>query len=1367
MGKQKSSGWLDKYSYNSNIDPFGASVIKRDETAIPRQRLLTPEENKRVAETRKRKAAEEAAKNRPQLSADNISPEQRAQARKARERQEYINNSQLAQSLGAMSTTPGMGAIAAQTITEMNPAMSIARMVQTAKDPANNPYGISSDAGAFQNTLGTLGLVGDVFDFGNMLSPAAKMAGNYLDQAIYPTRTYRASVPGGNPPLYESSALAEKVAGKGDWTTKDLSEAAQYLGGLEVRGGRPGLLTGQNMNLTEYKVPFWKKSIASDPDVIALKKLQDDIPSPNEYIIPNNKFLYPRRTNLIQAVPENVKESTFTTPLGDQARLYNPSTIPLSAASSEYISPAYKYIEDQINAVTGHQMPLTHTFEQAVAEQIPMFSWKQPQFAPNEGIGKFERFGNSQGVDQSNRLTRSGFNPLALLDQFTPRLDPIKAMGVEMDIMDLSPLNLIPGYGKNLSGKNQTFRKFGNSLDDVIQRQALSPAGGSDIFRMGKNQIVSEGNWAAINRPSENYPGVFEATFDMNNPNANLSALNIPNRTGVLMADRQGRSLPEIPLTEPGMSFNRRLPFSTRYVPIDKTKLMNNEFQLATQLPYFQSLAEKYGLAVGGAGAYGYLRGGEEGAKEKIDFVNKYTVDPVLNLFKDGNDMKSLPQKKNGGWLEKYNDGGKIQENYNDYSVSAGPGFQGDGYSNEGRNYSPAWGGQFEDGGELSNTDDGNWLNKLISGIVYPYGGFGSSESEYKIDNSTKIQLGQQFKDKKITFDQYKEKVAQAAHNKEGRKLSETWNRNMSMPNVDPANINASYDALYMHQGLPQKYNSFIKSQYKPSTSKDQNSIYYSLSPSLEKEILEDLTLYQNKDFIKSAEKTRMVKGSLVGQGALKNFKYSKGKDDKGDYISYYDVNDYGNILDLTGKPFEIYNRIYLDPKTGQPKMAMGGSLPGATGHFYARYENGGVIPTAQGGINVPATRSDSVNVYNNAKAVQDYYKTKGYKKLDTSKDTELWKQLANDHLKQIENIKKNKGFTKKQKELRIKQYKEDVEEYTKKAEANNPKNYLGALADSKKAFEEDPYSPAVIEFGGGYKDKEGIFHASKPPLEEYYKPIDENTFNQREQSYGFLDLRSPMPLYDKRITPQGYSHYVSPKSLGNVDNVQMYEYDPLATMPWDMIPIEQQQERIQKYGTAGAPADILKKNPSWTTPNVSTPIATPSTSQSVIDWMEGNDYAQDFVPEVVPEIISQQSNTALGVPPSQPSKQKYTYTYGKPLFKGGPQTDYYTPIDENGNAVNTPEFKTRDYAMGGSMPGSVGFTYARTQSPAPSNGKYAKKTKASAQNGTEMKYYQEGLDFKPKSISRNGGQLTKLDQLTNFTNYNTKQPGGWLDKYK
>jgi hypothetical protein len=66
--------------------------------------------------------------------------------------------------------------------------------------------------------------------------------------------------------------------------------------------------------------------------------------------------------------------------------------------------------------------------------------------------------------------------------------------------------------------------------------------------------------------------------------------------------------------------------------------------------------------------------------------------------------------------------------------------------------------------------------------------------------------------------------------------------------------------------------------------------------------------------------------------------------------------------------------------------------------------------------------------------------------------------------------------------------------------------------------------------------------------------------------------------------------------------------------------------------------------------------------------------------------------------------------------------------------------------AMGGSLPGAVGFTYARTQSPAPSNGPYAKKTKASAQNGMEMKYWQEGLDWRPKTISKDGGWLSKYE---------------------
>ena len=64
---------------------------------------------------------------------------------------------------------------------------------------------------------------------------------------------------------------------------------------------------------------------------------------------------------------------------------------------------------------------------------------------------------------------------------------------------------------------------------------------------------------------------------------------------------------------------------------------------------------------------------------------------------------------------------------------------------------------------------------------------------------------------------------------------------------------------------------------------------------------------------------------------------------------------------------------------------------------------------------------------------------------------------------------------------------------------------------------------------------------------------------------------------------------------------------------------------------------------------------------------------------------------------------------------------------------------------FGGNLAGAVGSMYARVG--APSNGPYAKKTKASAQNGMEMKFYQEGLDWKPRNISKQGSKIKKDDK--------------------
>jgi hypothetical protein len=106
--------------------------------------------------------------------------------------------------------------------------------------------------------------------------------------------------------------------------------------------------------------------------------------------------------------------------------------------------------------------------------------------------------------------------------------------------------------------------------------------------------------------------------------------------------------------------------------------------------------------------------------------------------------------------------------------------------------------------------------------------------------------------------------------------------------------------------------------------------------------------------------------------------------------------------------------------------------------------------------------------------------------------------------------------------------------------------------------------------------------------------------------------------------------------------------------------------------------------------------------------------------------------------------------------FYFNPETKEYIPDNsiqkrQTGGSVYPVNY-VPEAAMGGSIPGAVGFTYARTQGAAPSNGPYAKKTMASAQNGKEMQYYQQGLDWQPKTISKNGGWLDNYDKAQEGT---------------
>lgn len=60
----------------------------------------------------------------------------------------------------------------------------------------------------------------------------------------------------------------------------------------------------------------------------------------------------------------------------------------------------------------------------------------------------------------------------------------------------------------------------------------------------------------------------------------------------------------------------------------------------------------------------------------------------------------------------------KWLDNYNDVKISAPEGFVGEGASNKGRNYSPAWGGQFQNGGTKKSKFLKATSNAVEAGMV-------------------------------------------------------------------------------------------------------------------------------------------------------------------------------------------------------------------------------------------------------------------------------------------------------------------------------------------------------------------------------------------------------------------------------------------------------------------------------------------------------------------------------------------------------------------------------------------------------------------------------------------------------------------------
>jgi len=201
-----------------------------------------------------------------------------------------------------------------------------------------------------------------------------------------------------------------------------------------------------------------------------------------------------------------------------------------------------------------------------------------------------------------------------------------------------------------------------------------------------------------------------------------------------------------------------------------------------------------------------------------------------------------------------------------------------------------------------------------------------------------------------------------------------------------------------------------------------------------------------------------------------------------------------------------------------QPQMGYNPDLYGTGSQAIAEYggyiKDDGNTPSAQAGGQ--ATRQDSLKLYRRAMEIEKYYNSKNYKKQDEFK-------VKNNIFSNLAGVREN--------------------------------------MENKLLDRNYPVTSRSVQ-QGEWNDKNFT-------IDDFYKKVDNNQFTQREAYDGILDLNSPAPLYDRRINPQYLKVYnnIDPGSGLFSDSVKIYEYDPVAVKPWDMLSPKEKEIRIQRYG--------------------------------------------------------------------------------------------------------------------------------------------------------------------------------------------------------
>lgn len=318
--------------------------------------------------------------------------------------------------------------------------------------------------------------------------------------------------------------------------------------------------------------------------------------------------------------------------------------------------------------------------------------------------------------------------------------------------------------------------------------------------------------------------------------------------------------------------------------------------------------------------------------------------------------------KKSRNRLQEY------QENFNDSYVTLPPNFVGMGNNTRGRNYSPAWGGQFADGGMLQNVARYHPIvigtKKLMSNLAENIDPFGYEDSFKRVINAAILN---------------KKDPARYRDEKDIKIVDNGGNNNISRNDYN--RIRERVDLLQILVNKPQKYNSIPDADYRPTVEKNKYSKYYK-SPLTE----EELNKYISSHHISSENDLPEIKKSKTLGNIILNY----GTDEKGNYISYYDkwdlnpvpksginwldeavdkvVTGVPNVLGITNTP-EVYGRVYLPKKRNGGEIIQKraynefkkrGNVPETVDFIYTRHGAPSegkyakkTLPSAEDGVNI------------------------------------------------------------------------------------------------------------------------------------------------------------------------------------------------------------------------------------------------------------------------------------------------------------------------------------------------------------------------------------------------------------------------------